>query len=179
MLLTIPVNHDIYLVFYFRDSKFHEGRDAACLVQNCFSKCPPQVFNKYFFSKRSSRMMGTWCWLENERNIGGLISLNVKDEVEWLVYYYLLFLPRPFPKKGCKEARWLEHHRTGSAKEFTSTHRHCFRRLYQKAAGWSGGGRSAKKSSGILSCLIFHLLTCTPYLGSKPKTGGSVAARKG
>lgn len=50
---------------------------------------------------------------------------------------------------------------------------------YQKAAGWSGGGRSAKKSSGILSCLIFHLLTCTPYLGSKPKTGGSVAARKG
>lgn len=40
------------------------------------------------------------------------------------------------------------------------------------------GGRGARKSSGILSYVIFRLRACKPCLGSKPNTGGRVAAGK-
>ena len=90
---------------------------------------------------------------------------NVKDEWEWLAYCYLFIIhTMPCSKK---DGRKQDGCRTISLGVLRSS---CLLRDTGLGdSGQSGGGKSAKKSSGISSYLIFHLLTRGPYFRSKPK----------
>lgn len=99
-------------------------------------------------------------------------------EGDWLVDYYLLFIPCPVPEQDVGEQGGWSTTARGvlrSSRPLRDTGPGDSIRRLQESLGEGG---VAKKSSSILSCLIFHLLAYKPYLGRKPKTGGRAVAGK-
>lgn len=168
------MNRGVYLVFSSRDSQVPKAGMQPILFRTVFQM--PCAHIQDLFPEETEHMKdGEWSWVDTV----GLRSLQ-RDTPRGMVGRLLFIIYTvPCSQTGCKGAGWPEYHRTGSAKEFTSTQRHWFGRLYQKtlsedSAGESGGRRGSKKSSSILSRLIFISSPVSPTSGGSQKLVGGL-----